>query len=143
MEDISLGVIGAGAVAKEHLRVLDDLDGVKIEVIASRTLSKAQKLASEHNIKTVVPVSEVFNHQVDGILVLVSAEHIFQITKDVLLQKIPVFMEKPPGLNVTGFMRDAPFHMIDIYILAVIVCYSIYLPYFIKDKLNTNKLGNE
>ncbi len=52
-------------------------------------------------------------------------------------------MEKPPGLNVTGFMRDAPFHMIDIYILAVIVCYLIYLPYFIKDKLNTNKLGNE
>jgi hypothetical protein len=45
-------------------------------------------------------------------------------------------MEKPPGLNVTGFMRDAPYHMIDIYILAVIVCYSIYLPYLIKDKLN-------
>ncbi len=45
-------------------------------------------------------------------------------------------MEKPPGLNVTGFMRDAPYHMIDIYILAVIVCYLIYLPYFIKDKFN-------
>ena len=44
-------------------------------------------------------------------------------------------IEKPPGLNVTGFMRDAPFHMIDIYLLAVIVCYLIYVPYFIKDKL--------
>jgi hypothetical integral membrane protein (TIGR02206 family) len=49
-------------------------------------------------------------------------------------------IEKPPGLNVTGFMREAPFHMIDIYILAVIVCYSIYLPYFIKDKLPKNNL---
>ena len=49
-------------------------------------------------------------------------------------------IEKPPGLNVTGFMREAPFHMIDIYILAVIVCYSIYLPYFIKDKLSKNNL---
>ena len=29
--------------------------------------------------------------------------------------------EKPAGLNVTSFMRDAPYHMIDIYILAVIV----------------------
>tara|TARA_B100000941_G_scaffold180491_1_gene129460 strand:- start:857 stop:1546 length:690 start_codon:yes stop_codon:yes gene_type:complete len=46
--------------------------------------------------------------------------------------------EKPPGSNVTSFMRDAPYHMIDIYILAVIVCYSIYLPYFIKDKLSKN-----
>ena len=43
-------------------------------------------------------------------------------------------IEKPPGFNVTDLMRDAPYHMIDIYILAVIVCYSIYLPYFIKDR---------
>ena len=52
-------------------------------------------------------------------------------------------IEKPPGLNITGFMRDAPFHMIDIYILAVIVCYSIYLPYLIKDKLHTKQIINE
>ena len=44
-------------------------------------------------------------------------------------------VEKPPGFNVTDLMRDAPYHMIDIYILTVIVCYLIYLPYFIKDKL--------
>ena len=47
-------------------------------------------------------------------------------------------IEKPPGFNVTDLMRDAPYHMIDIYILAVIVCYSIYLPYFIKDRENKN-----
>ena len=47
--------------------------------------------------------------------------------------------EKPPGSNVTGFMRDAPYHMIDIYILAVIVCYSIYFPYLIKDKFDKHK----
>ena len=47
--------------------------------------------------------------------------------------------EKPPGSNVTGFMRDAPYHMIDVYILAVIVCYSIYSPYLIKDKFNKDK----
>ena len=28
-----------------------------------------------------------------------------------------------------------PYHMIDIYVLAVIVCYAIYLPYFIQDKM--------
>ena len=43
-------------------------------------------------------------------------------------------IEKPLGFNVTNMMRDAPYHMIDIYILAVIVCYLIYLPFFIKDK---------
>ena len=44
-------------------------------------------------------------------------------------------VEKPPGFNVTDLMRDAPYPMIDIYMLTVIVCYLIYLPYFIKDKL--------
>lgn len=43
--------------------------------------------------------------------------------------------KKPPGFNVTDLMRDAPYHMIDIYILTVTICYLIYLPYFIKDKL--------
>ena len=45
--------------------------------------------------------------------------------------------EKPPGFNVTEWMREAPYHMVDIYLLAVIVCYLIYLPYFIKDKMNS------
>ena len=48
--------------------------------------------------------------------------------------------EKPPGSNVTDFMRDAPYHMIDVYILAVIVCYLIYFPYLIKDKFNKRKV---
>ena len=46
--------------------------------------------------------------------------------------------EKPPGFNVTSLMRDAPYHMIDLYILAVIVCYLIYAPYYFIDKLNKN-----
>ena len=45
-------------------------------------------------------------------------------------------IDKPPGFNVTNLMREAPYHMIDIYILAVIVCYAIYAPYFLKDKLS-------
>tara|TARA_B100001094_G_scaffold303036_1_gene330809 strand:- start:23 stop:715 length:693 start_codon:yes stop_codon:yes gene_type:complete len=42
-------------------------------------------------------------------------------------------IDKPPGFNVTDLMRDAPYHMIDMYIVTVIVCYLIYLPYAIKD----------
>ena len=47
-------------------------------------------------------------------------------------------IEKPPGFNVTDLMRDAPYHMIDVYILAVIVCYLLYVPYLIKDRVNKN-----
>jgi hypothetical integral membrane protein (TIGR02206 family) len=48
-------------------------------------------------------------------------------------------IEKPPGLNITDYMRDAPYHMIDMFIIAVIVCYLIYIPYLIKDKLQTSR----
>ena len=44
-------------------------------------------------------------------------------------------IEKPIGDNVTNLMRAEPFHIIDIYILAVIVCYLMYLPYLLRDKL--------
>jgi len=43
-------------------------------------------------------------------------------------------VEKPIGQNVTSFMRPAPFHMIDIWLFAVVVCYLIYLPYYLKDR---------
>ena len=48
-------------------------------------------------------------------------------------------IDKPPGLNITDYMRDAPYHMIDVFIIAVIVCYLIYIPYLIKDKLQMNR----
>lgn len=43
-------------------------------------------------------------------------------------------IEKPIGNNVTAFMRNEPFHIIDLYILAVIVCYLLYTPYLLKDR---------
>ena len=45
-------------------------------------------------------------------------------------------IEKPIGQNVASFMRPAPYHIIDIYILAVILCYSMYIPFYIKDRAN-------
>ena len=42
--------------------------------------------------------------------------------------------EKPIGDNITAFMRPEPFHIIDLYIVALLVCYSMYLPFYLKDK---------
>ena len=41
--------------------------------------------------------------------------------------------EKPVGDNITSFMRPEPFHIIDLYIAAVLICYAMYLPYYLKD----------
>ena len=42
--------------------------------------------------------------------------------------------EKPIGDNITALMRPEPFHIIDLYVVALLVCYSIYLPYYLKDR---------
>ena len=42
--------------------------------------------------------------------------------------------EKPIGNNITSFMRSEPFHIIDLYIAAIFICYAMYLPYYFKDK---------
>ena len=42
--------------------------------------------------------------------------------------------EKPVGDNITSFMRPEPFHIIDLYIAATLICYAMYLPYYFKDR---------
>ena len=42
--------------------------------------------------------------------------------------------EKPIGDNITSFMRPEPFHIIDLYIAAIVICYAMYLPYYLKDR---------
>ena len=42
--------------------------------------------------------------------------------------------QKPTGDNITALMRPEPFHIIDLYIVALLVCYSMYLPFYLKDR---------
>ena len=103
MSKIKLGIIGAGFISEKHLEVLSSLDNISIEAISSRTLSKAKKLAKKFNIKFIYKnYLDFFSKlNLDGILILVSAENIYKITKTLLKYKKPLFIEKPIGLNIS------------------------------------------
>ena len=47
---------------------------------------------------------------------------------------------KPEGDSIMNWMRPEPYHMIDIYILAIVLCYLLYYIYYLFDKktLKTN-----
>ena len=96
--------IGAGNITKQHLIVLEKLIDLKYSWICSRTNSKSKKLAQFFLMKHIEEDYENFikknKKDIDGIFILVSADQIFQISKKVLKFKIPVFIEKPPGLNI-------------------------------------------
>ena len=100
MSDIRLGIIGAGYIAKEHLKVIHIMDGVCAVGITSRTILKAKKLAKTFNIENVYDnINNLINNCVlDGLMILVSANQIYNVTKTLIPINIPLFIEKPPGL---------------------------------------------
>ena len=50
---INVAIVGAGSMAKEHIRAFSALNGVQVTGIYSRTRAKAEALAQEHNFGNV------------------------------------------------------------------------------------------
>jgi len=101
MSNLNIAIIGAGYIASKHLEVIKEIKGMKVTGITSRTFSKAIKLSKKYNIKSVFRdyKSLIKKTKPDGIMVLVSSEEIFSLTKKLIPYQIPLFIEKPPGLN--------------------------------------------
>lgn len=101
MKKVKIGIIGAGWIAKQHLEVIKAIDWMEVSAITSRTLSKAQILAKEYGIAACYDTVEDMMHNagIDAIMVLVSADQMFDIGKKAIGYKLPVFLEKPAGLT--------------------------------------------
>lgn len=98
---IRLGIIGAGAIARKHLEVIKDIDWIEPIGITSRTREKAQQLASEYGISICADDIDLLIKKIspDALLVLVSADQIFTVVSKAIPYKLPLFIEKPPGLT--------------------------------------------
>jgi len=82
--------------------VIEAVKGVTAAGISSRTISKAEELANKFQIDQVYEsVDDLMKKCVpDAIMVLVSANQIFEVTEELIPIGIPLFIEKPPGLVV-------------------------------------------
>ena len=99
MSSVNIGIIGAGNIAHEHLKVIAAMEGVKAAGINSRTPSKAEALSNSFQIDKVYnSVASLVRSAPDGIMVLVSANQIYDVTLALIPEGIPLFIEKPPGL---------------------------------------------
>ena len=97
---MKIGIIGAGNIAEEHLKVISSIKSISVSSIYSRTKKKSDILAKKYKIKNVHPTLDNFidNCSCDGIYILVSASQIYNITKKLIPINIPLFIEKPAGL---------------------------------------------
>jgi len=102
MYKLKIGIIGAGNIAEEHLKVLKSIDDFSIFGIVSRTQKKAKKLGKKFGIKKVFNSIDhmMESGQLDGVLILVSADSSFKVAKKVIPYRVPFFLEKPPGLSL-------------------------------------------
>ena len=101
LSELRIGVVGAGHIASEHLKVLKAQNDVKLSGIFSRTRARAEELACNFDHLIVYDTLEKLVHdgRVDALLVLVSADQIYSVVKDLCRFGIPLFIEKPPGLS--------------------------------------------
>ena len=86
MSNVRLGIIGAGYIAQEHLKVINAMKGVYVEGITSRTISKAKKLAKTFDINNVYKnIDSIINDcSLDGLLILVSVNQIYDVTQKLI-----------------------------------------------------------
>jgi predicted dehydrogenase len=99
---LRLAVVGAGAMAREHIKAFLDLPGNSVAGIWNRTRSKAELLASEFGIPVVADsIGELYGRtRADLAIVAVYETAINAIMKQVLVEPWAILMEKPVGLDL-------------------------------------------
>jgi predicted dehydrogenase len=99
---LNVAIVGAGRMAREHIRAFSDVPGVCIAGITSRTPGRAQALADEFKIPVVCKsLSELYESiRPDLAVVTVSAESMCAVACQCFAYGRNILLEKPPGSNV-------------------------------------------
>jgi predicted dehydrogenase len=100
MSNIRLGIVGAGYIAQEHLKVIQAMDNVNAVGITSRTSLKAEDLARKYDVEEVFEnVDDLLNKcKPNALMIVVSVNELYEVTRKLIPWQIPLFIEKPPGI---------------------------------------------
>ena len=97
---LTLGLVGTGPMAKLHAAAFASVENVRIVKCASRSLEKARAFAAENGIAEGVTQDELFARpDVDGLIIVVPAAHMAEVSARAAETGLPLFMEKPVGLD--------------------------------------------
>lgn len=98
----TLAWVGAGHMAREHLRAFCGLPGVVPAGIHSRTTAKASALATEFSLPHVAPSIQALYEQTHANLVIVAVPELAarQVAQECFRLPWAVLLEKPPGFNL-------------------------------------------
>ena len=102
-EDRRIAIVGAGNMAREHIRAFAGVPGVRVAGIQSRTRTRADALAAELCIPSVCEtVAELYERTGASLVVVtVPPDQMRQVGKSCFEFPWTVLLEKPPGLDVS------------------------------------------
>jgi predicted dehydrogenase len=102
MNKVRISFVGAGAMAREHVRAFATLKNVVLCGIYSRTTDKARQLADEFGIQTVTESIEALrtDREADIVVVTVNAEAIHDVAIECCEHAWTILLEKPAGCNI-------------------------------------------
>ena len=101
MDRLTIGIIGAGAMARRHLDVLRTLQDIEIVAASSRGKERLQKLAFDYHIPREFRDNNEMLETVkpDAVIVAVSAPNVYQVASTCIQHGVSALIEKPPGLT--------------------------------------------
>ena len=109
MRDVSVAIVGAGGMAREHAKAFASLPGVKIAGLTSRTRAKADSLAGELGIPLVTDSIDELHRQTGADLVIITVPELAANPVAINAFKHPwaVLMEKPAGYDLADAEKIA------------------------------------
>jgi predicted dehydrogenase len=101
MSKIKVAIIGAGSMAREHIKAFAAVPEVEIVGIQSRTFSKAEALAKEFQIpKVVADLKDLYTEtQADIVVITVNILAMLEVATEVVKHPWLCLFEKPVGLH--------------------------------------------
>ena len=104
MEQMKVGIIGAGRIAENMAKTLDGMDDAAAYAIAARNLDRAQKFAKEWGFEKAYGSYKELVNDPEVELIYIATPHPFHIehAKLCINHGKPVLCEKPFTVNAVG-----------------------------------------
>jgi predicted dehydrogenase len=101
MDRLRVAMIGAGAMARRHLDVLQSLQNVATVAVSSRGSERLQKLSTDYHVPQQFHdnVEMLKSVKPDAAIVAVSAANVYQVALSCIERGVSALIEKPPGLT--------------------------------------------
>lgn len=109
MREVSVAIIGAGGMGREHAKAFAAVPGVKVVGLTSRTRAKADALAQELGIAVVAHSIDDLHRQTKADLVIVAVPELSAnpVAMRAFAHPWAVLMEKPAGYDLADAEKIA------------------------------------